>query len=110
MNLKTPGREDETETLTQEAKPLAPATGGSEAEQLAQAYLHLIGGAANVSNIDACISRLRLTLKDTSKVDEAAARRAGASGVIRLNEQNVQIIVGPKAELVASAMQKLLQA
>ena len=41
-------------------------------------------------------------------MDEAAAKRAGASGVIRLNNQNVQIIIGPKAELIASAMQKLL--
>jgi PTS system N-acetylglucosamine-specific IIC component len=41
-------------------------------------------------------------------VDEAAARRAGASGVIRLNSESVQIIIGPKAELVASAMQKLV--
>lgn len=112
MNLKTPGREDETETPVSEVKPLAPAaasaTGGSDVENLALAYLTLIGGAANVSNIDSCISRLRLTLIDTSQVDEAAARRAGASGVIRLNSQNVQIIIGPKAELVASAMQKLL--
>lgn len=110
MNLKTPGREDETEATAKDVKPLAPVTGGSEVENLAQTYLSLIGGAANVSDVDACISRLRLTLKDASKVDEAAARRAGASGVVRLNNQNVQIIIGPKAELVASAMHKLLLA
>jgi PTS system N-acetylglucosamine-specific IIC component len=111
MHLKTPGREDETEPSASEIRPLAPvAAGGSEAENLAQAYLSVIGGAANVSDVDACISRLRLTLKDASKVDEAAARRAGASGVIKLNNQNVQIIIGPKAELVASAMHKLLLA
>jgi PTS system N-acetylglucosamine-specific IIC component len=45
---------------------------------------------------------------DGSKVDEVAARHAGANGVIRLNNQSVQIIIGPKAELVAAAMQKLL--
>lgn len=109
LNLKTPGREDEAEPSATEVKPVAAASGGSEAENLAQTYLALIGGAANVSDVDACITRLRLTLKDTSKVDEAAARRAGASGVIRLNSQNVQIIIGPKAELIATAMHKLLQ-
>lgn len=57
-----------------------------------------------MSDVDACITRLRLTLKDATKVDEAAAKRAGASGVIRLNNQNVQIIIGPKAELIALAM------
>lgn len=114
LNLKTPGREEE------EAEPKAPAAApalqpavavpkaGSEVEGLAQTYLQLIGGAENVAEVDACISRLRLTLKDASKVDEAAARRAGASGVIRLNNQNVQIVIGPKAELIASAMHKLL--
>ena len=116
LNLKTPGREPEVVDAV--AAPAfaaaAPATsftkaaGGSETEHLAQVYLALIGGAANVTNVDACISRLRLTLKDTSKVDEAAAKRAGASGVIRLNSQNVQIIIGPKAELIATAMQKLI--
>ena len=90
------------------APAFSKAAGGSETEHLAQVYLALIGGAANVTNVDACISRLRLTLKDTSKVDEAAAKRAGASGVIRLNSQNVQIIIGPKAELIATAMQKLI--
>ena len=110
MKLKTPGREDETDTSVAEVKHVASATGGSEAENLAHTYLSLIGGASNVTDVDACITRLRLTLKDTSKVDEAAARRAGASGVIRLNSQNVQIIIGPKAELIATAMHKLLLA
>ena len=108
--LKTPGREDETDTSVAEAKPVASATGGSEAENLAHTYLSVIGGKANVSDVDACITRLRLTLKDASKVDEAAAKRAGASGVIRLNNQSVQIIIGPKAELIASAMHKLITA
>lgn len=113
FKLKTPGREDEdVDASASEAKPAAassaaPAAGG-DTETLARTYLALIGGAANVTNVDACISRLRLTLKDTAKVDEAAAKRAGASGVIRLNQQNVQIIVGTKAELVASAMQRLI--
>ena len=107
FNLKTPGREDETIGFAAAAKPFVPAV-GSEIDQLALIYLNLIGGKANVSDVDACITRLRLTLKDGSKVDEAAAKRAGASGVIRLNNQNVQIIIGPKAELIASAMQKLL--
>ncbi len=109
MNLKTPGREDEEIVpSTQEVKRFVPVAGGSETENLAQAYLNVIGGADNVSDVDACISRLRLTLKDTAKVDEAAARRTGANGVIRLDSHNVQIIVGPKAELVAAAMRKLL--
>ncbi len=109
LNLKTPGREEQAEAPAGESLAGAPSHGGSKVENLAQAYLSLIGGAANVSVVDACITRLRLTLKDTSRVDEAAAKRAGASGVIRLDEQNVQIIIGPQAELIANAMQKLLE-
>ena len=109
LNLKTPGREDEElDHLVSNAERFVPAAGGSEIDRLAQTYLNLIGGASNVTDVDACISRLRLTLKDATKVDEAAARRAGANGVVRLNAQSVQIIIGPKAELVAAAMQKLL--
>ena len=108
FNLKTPGREDETQASA--AAPVVQATGGNEAENLAHTYLSVIGGKGNVSDVDACITRLRLTLKDASKVDEAAAKRAGASGVIRLNNQSVQIIIGPKAELIASAMHKLIMA
>jgi PTS system N-acetylglucosamine-specific IIC component len=47
-------------------------------------------------------------LHDTSKVDAAAARRLGASGVVTLNQQNVQIIVGPRAELIAASLRTLL--
>ena len=109
LNLKTPGREDgEAVTAPAEVEPSAPPAVGGESENLALAYLKVIGGASNVIEIDACISRLRLTLKDSALVDEAAARRVGASGVIRLNHQSVQIVIGAQAELVAAAMKKLL--
>jgi PTS system N-acetylglucosamine-specific IIC component len=109
LRLKTPGREDgEIVAAPVVVKAAVPLAGSNETENLAQAYLAVIGGADNVSDIDACISRLRLTLKDSAKVDEAAAKRVGASGVIRLNNQNVQIVIGTQAELVAAAMKKLL--
>lgn len=105
LNLKTPGREDEDASAPVEAAPVAAS--GSVAE-LGQAYVPVIGGAANVEGIDACITRLRLTLADASKVDEAAAKRLGASGVIKLNNKSVQIIVGPKAELIADALRSAI--
>ncbi|MBY0446013.1 MAG: N-acetylglucosamine-specific PTS transporter subunit IIBC, partial [Burkholderiales bacterium] len=104
FNFKTPGREDdEAATESADASPVSTDT-----DSLAHAYLDLIGGGANVVAIDACITRLRLTLNDTAGVDEAAAKRLGASGVIKLNKQNIQIIVGPKAELIATRMTQLL--
>ncbi|MCX7207234.1 MAG: N-acetylglucosamine-specific PTS transporter subunit IIBC [Proteobacteria bacterium] len=104
FNFKTPGREDdEAAAESADASPVSTDT-----DSLAHAYLDLIGGGANVVAIDACITRLRLTLNDTAGVDEAAAKRLGASGVIKLNKQNIQIIVGPKAELIATRMTQLL--
>lgn len=105
FNFKTPGQEDEDEegASAADASPVSTDT-----DSLAHAYLNLIGGGANVVAIDACITRLRLTLKETAGVDEAAAKRLGASGVIKLNQQNIQIIVGPKAELIATRMTQLL--
>jgi N-acetylglucosamine PTS system EIICBA or EIICB component len=104
FNFKTPGQEDDDEEgVEQEASPVS-----SDTDSLAHAYIDLIGGGANVVGIDSCITRLRLTLNDTAIVNEAAAKRLGASGVIKLNKTSVQIIVGAKAELIATRMSQLL--
>jgi len=104
LNLKTPGREDDEGNAVPTS---AVAATGSTAE-LAQAYIGVIGGAANVLNVDACITRLRLTVKDADKVNVTAAKSLGASGVIKLNQQNVQIVVGPRAELIAGSLRTQL--
>ena len=101
LDLRTPGRDDD------EAGPEAatsPASTGSTMAEIAQGYISAAGGTANLVNIDACITRLRLSVKDASRVNEALARKLGASGVIRLDQQNVQIVVGAQAELIAQSM------
>ncbi len=106
FNLKTPGREDDESASSQE--PSVAQAGGISA--LAQAYVKVVGGAANIVNVDACITRLRLTVRDADQVDAGAAKALGASGVIKLNRENVQIIVGPTAELIADSLRKHLNA
>ncbi|WP_027467446.1 N-acetylglucosamine-specific PTS transporter subunit IIBC [Deefgea rivuli] len=106
FNLKTPGREDDLIDEVGTAAPVAAATGSTA--ELAQAYVAVVGGPSNVTNVDACITRLRLSVNDADLVDEAAAKRLGASGVIKLNKQSVQIIVGPKAELIADSLRAQL--
>jgi PTS system N-acetylglucosamine-specific IIC component len=98
------GREDDDNKMA-DADTAPTPTPGSIVD-LARAYVGVIGGASNVVTIDACITRLRLTLNDTEMVNVAAAKSLGASGVIKLNQKNIQIIVGPRAELIASAMQE----
>jgi PTS system N-acetylglucosamine-specific IIC component len=110
-NLKTPGREDgegdatDTATANLQTRSYAP----DSLSELAQGYAQAIGGNGNVDHIDACITRLRLSLKDTSLIDEALVKRLGASAVVKLNNQNVQIIVGTKAELIADALREQLK-
>lgn len=102
FNLATPGRLDESgEGIDDilEEKGLA---------YLAQAYVEAIGGRENIEDVDACITRLRITLRDSSKVTEQSVRALGASGLIKPNNKNIQIVVGTKAELIADEMKKYI--
>ncbi|AKA39606.1 N-acetylglucosamine-specific PTS transporter subunit IIBC [Yersinia ruckeri] len=112
FNLLTPGRElatagDETDGYDVDIDNANP-NNESEINALARRYIGAIGGSDNLTNIDACITRLRLNVKDSALVNDSLAKRLGASGVIRLNKQSVQIIVGTRAELIASAMRSVL--
>ncbi|MGL5223858.1 MAG: N-acetylglucosamine-specific PTS transporter subunit IIBC, partial [Aeromonas sp.] len=100
LNLKTPGREDEEDT----APAVVQSTNRTE---LAKQYLEVLGGQENLVSIDACITRLRLTLKDRSIVDERKLKALGAAGVVKLGEQNLQVILGPLAEIIAGEMKAL---
>ena len=75
--------------------------------ELAKQYLEVLGGQENLVTIDACITRLRLTLKDRSIVDERKLKALGAAGVVKLGEQNLQVILGPLAEIIAGEMKAL---
>ncbi|WP_257981442.1 PTS transporter subunit EIIC, partial [Aeromonas salmonicida] len=99
FNLKTPGREDD------EAIPAQAQT--TDRTELARQYLEVLGGQDNLVTIDACITRLRLTLKDRSIVDERKLKALGAAGVVKLGEQNLQVILGPLAEIIAGEMKAL---
>ena len=101
FDLKTPGREDESE---EEETPVL--SGGSD-DDLARAYVSALGGFDNLKNIDACITRLRLTIKDNALIDEKKIKALGASGVIRPSADTIQVVVGTKAEILAERMKKM---
>lgn len=84
LDLKTPGREDATED--------AKATGTSE---MAPALVAAFGGKENITNLDACITRLRVSVADVSKVDQAGLKKLGAAGVV-VAGSGVQAIFGTK--------------
>ncbi len=113
FNLLTPGRElavagDETDGYDVDVE-----SGGNKTDEtvaLARRYISAIGGSENLTGIDACITRLRLNVKDSALVNDSLAKRLGASGVIRLNKQSVQVIVGTRAEIIAGAMRTAMTA
>lgn len=94
FDLKTPGREI-NETQPTEKSALA----GEEDE--ARGFISALGGAQNLISIGACTTRLRLSINDGARIDEAQLRRLGAKGFVRPSDSTIQIIIGPRAELLA---------
>lgn len=99
FGLKTPGREDDDSA--------SAVKGSQESSELAKQYLEVLGGHSNLSNIDACITRLRLTVNDMSIIDEKALKDLGAMGVVKLGSNNLQVILGPLAEIIAGQMKNI---
>ena len=123
-NMRTPGREPENEFEEEERANLgegsdaattvtaggsatatdtlvapAPAATDGKAEQLIAAF----GGRENLVNVDACITRLRMEVADTGKVDQARLKSLGAAGVIEVGT-NVQAVFGTQAEALKNAI------
>lgn len=101
FNLKTPGREDDDvdETTVKLAN--------NNFTEVAKIILEGVGGKENVASIDNCITRLRLEIKDYTKVDEKKIKSAGVAGVIRPGKTSVQVIIGTKVQFVADEFKKL---
>lgn len=97
FNIKTPGREDETDAVDTES---------DEVTELGIAIMKALGGRDNIVEIDNCISRLRLVLKDTSKVDEKALKKTGSLGLIKVSDTQVQVVYGAKVEKAANELKR----
>lgn len=100
FNLKTPGREDDDD----ETKAVLA---NNDYTAVAKAVLAGCGGKENIKSIDNCITRLRLEVKDYTKVDEKAIKAAGVAGVVRPGKTSVQVIIGTKVQFVADEFKKL---
>ena len=101
FNLKTPGREDDTDVSS------ANTITKTKNEQ-AKAVLEALGGKENIKNLDACITRLRVTVKDSKKVNDDELKRLGARGVLKIGEEGVQAIFGTHSEILKDEMKTLL--
>ncbi|MHC1685429.1 MAG: N-acetylglucosamine-specific PTS transporter subunit IIBC [Clostridiaceae bacterium] len=100
FNIPTPGRENDVDG----EDVIDSEFGDSTFSEKAAGYLEALGGKENITNLDACVTRLRLTVVDGSKVNESKLKRLGASGVMKLGSNNYQVIVGTIADILASSI------
>lgn len=106
FNYATPGRNGNYETAegSEEASSEVKVAAGSQAVNI----INLLGGRANIVDVDACMTRLRVTVKDADKVGDAEQWKAeGAMGLV-MKGQGVQAIYGPKADVLKSDIQDIL--
>ncbi|WP_141736891.1 N-acetylglucosamine-specific PTS transporter subunit IIBC [Oligoflexus tunisiensis] len=104
FQIKTPGREGaEVQTVT-----VVPATSGTPTIPAAQ-FIHALGGAKNIVHVDACVTRLRLVLRDSSLLKDAELKNLGSKGTIRLDRTHAQVILGSQAEPVCDELRRILQ-
>jgi PTS system D-glucosamine-specific IIC component len=98
FNLKTPGREDES----------VEAEGNqSKGSDLPYQILDAMGGQSNIAHLDACITRLRVSVNDIKNVDKDELKRLGAAGVLEVGN-NIQAIFGPRSETIKGQMKDIM--
>lgn len=98
FNIKTPGRE----VITDESNV---KLGGFDAEKL----LVALGGKNNIVSLDNCITRLRLVVNDTNIINEEEIKATGAIAVVKLDANNLQVIIGPQVHVVKNKLDKLIK-
>jgi PTS system glucose-specific IIC component len=97
LDLKTPGREDASDDVK--------ATATSE---MAPALVAAFGGKENITNLDACITRLRVSVADIAKVDQPGLKKLGAAGVV-VAGSGVQAIFGTKSDNLKTEMDEYIR-
>ncbi|NFN63417.1 PTS glucose transporter subunit IIB [Clostridium botulinum] len=110
LNLKTPGRdenEEETKLYTKADYQGKKGNAKSEIVEKAPAVLAALGGEENIVSVDACITRLRVEVKDKAKVDKDELKTLGAAGVMEVGN-GIQAIFGAKADGYKNAINDIL--
>lgn len=103
-NIKTPGRDIETANVQEKIQSVVPGKSGYNVP----AILAALGGAENIVTLDNCITRLRLSVKDMSLVDSDALKANRAIGVVKLNQHNLQVVIGTQVQSVKDEMAGLM--
>lgn len=104
FDIPTPGRADEEE----ESASLSGLS-NNELSDKAGLILEAIGNKENIDSIDACITRIRMSVNDASLVDEKRLKELGATGVMKMGEKNFQVIVGTVADPLVSHIKEIMK-
>jgi len=111
FNMATPGREPATTDAEVESFDntgfVSPTAGATVPR--AVRYIAALGGASNLTLVDACTTRLRLSVVDSEKVSEPQLKAIGARGVLKRGATSVQVIIGPEADLISDEIRTQLE-
>lgn len=116
FNIPTPGRLDAETGMAMDILPESQRTPKNrkktnivkDADENIQKFIEYLGGADNIKLVESCITRLRLEVEDTDKIDEAKLKTIGVAGVLKANKKNAQVVVGTQAELIADQINRSL--
>jgi len=111
FNMATPGREPATtdaEVASFDNTGFVSPTAGATVPRAVR-YIAALGGASNLTLVDACTTRLRLSVVDSEKVSEPQLKAIGARGVLKRGATNVQVIIGPEADLISDEIRTELE-
>lgn len=114
FDFKTPGREDDdTETkLYTKADVNARREAGTKTaaadDPVSEAITRGLGGKQNISDVDCCATRLRITVNDASKVRDEIIKQTGSRGIVKKG-QGVQIIYGPQVTVIKAKLEEYLE-
>lgn len=103
FNIPTPGRAEDEESAT------LSGLNDSELSGRAALILEALGNKANIDSIDACVTRIRTTVKDGALVDEKRLKELGATGVMKMGERNYQVIVGTVADPLVTHIKDVMK-
>lgn len=104
FDVKTPGRT----AITDEVEEEDAVTTSSDS--LGARILNALGGKENVTEVDNCISRLRLILRDASVVNERSLESTGSMGIVKIDKNNIQVVYGSKVEQAAQSLKQEIKA
>lgn len=118
FNFMTPGREDDDQesklytradvNKAKEEKSTKSVTANANEDSISALIINGLGGKENIKNLDCCATRLRITVFNAEKVDDAMLKQSGAAGVIKSGE-GVQVVYGPRVSVIKSELEDYLE-